>query len=145
MAPRRRLSPTAAGIAAGLLFVATALVVHLRLVVAEYGTGLATGPRTALWVFGGAFFLVAVPASVSVRYRVYSPVIVATALYAWLLAASWSAMVESAQSPGAGLTATLFELSLWYWPLVVWIPLSAGAVEYGLRRLTSWSRLPAST
>ncbi len=53
----------------------------------------------------------------------------------WTLIISWSAVIDSAQSPGAGLTPTLFELVIPFWFLPLIVAFIVGGIEYGTRRL----------
>lgn len=131
---RRWGSPLAVAIGAGIALAGVTLAVHLLLARFEHGGGLAARVGMQLWMIGGAFLFGALPAYVSARYGLLSPAPLAVGLYSWTLIASWSAMVASAEAAGAGLTPTIFEIGLWYWPMALWLPLSVGGIEYAVRR-----------
>lgn len=140
-------SPPVFAIGTGVVLCLLTLLVHFHLASFEYGDGLGFGtwPWPGAWIFGGAVFFGGVPAYVSARYRLVTPVLVAIGIYGWALGTSWSSMVDSAQSSGAGLTPTVFELGLGFWPMVLWIPLVVGAFEYGIRRVVFGGRFTATT
>ena len=140
-------SPLVLAIGTGVVVCLLTLLVHLRLASFEYGIGLGfvTWPWPGAWIVGGTLLFGAVPAYVSARYRLITPVLVAIGIYAWAFATSWSSMIDSAQSSGAGLTPTIFEIGLGLWPIVLWIPLIVGAFEYGIRRVMFGGRFTATT
>lgn len=129
---RRPGSPLLVAIATGLLLGVSTLLVHGYLTRFDHFGGPPSSFEM-VWILGGTFVFGALPAYASARYRLLSPVVLAVGIYGWALATSWSSMVDSARSPEAGLTPTVFEVGLFFWPMVLWIPLVVGALEYGLR------------
>lgn len=127
---RRRYSPLGFAISTGLLLSATTLFVHIYLARFEYSYGLAPGVILQVWIVAGS-----ISAFTSARYHVVSPVLIAIGIYGWTLMTSWSGMVESAQSSGAGLTPTLFNLVVPFWFLPLITGLIVAGIEYGLRHL----------
>ncbi|WP_265110923.1 hypothetical protein [Halosolutus halophilus] len=137
---RRWYSPLRFAIGIGLILSATTLFVHIHIARFEHGYGLAPGILWLFWIVAGSFFLGTISAFASARYRVVLPVLIAVGIYGWTLIVSWSAMIDSAQSPGAGLTPTLFELLLPFWFLPLIVGLIVGGIEYGTRHLLSSHR-----
>lgn len=119
----------------GLVLCAITFFVHVYLARFEHGYGLAQGIVGQMWILAGSFLLGAVPAFVLTRYRLGSPILVALGAYMIALLTSWSSMIESAHSAGAGITPTVFDLMtpLWFLPLVV--ALLFGGVEYWIRSI----------
>lgn len=132
---RRWRFPRRFAIGIGLILAATTLVVHIYIAGFEYGYGLAPGILWQFWIIAGSFLLGAISAFVSTRYRVVSPVLTAVGMYGSSLAVSWSALVDSAESSGAGLTPTPFELVIPFWFLPLIIGFVLGGIEYGIRYL----------
>jgi len=133
---RRWYSPLRFAITIGLILAAITLFVHIYIARFEYSDGLAPGIIMQFWIVAGSFLLGAISTFISARYHVISSVLIAVGIYGWTLLISWSAMVDSAQSPGAGLTPTLFDLIIGpFWFLLLIIGLIVGGIEYGIRHL----------
>ncbi|UHQ95030.1 hypothetical protein [Haloterrigena alkaliphila] len=137
---RRWYSQQRFAITIGLILAATTLFVHLYMARFEYGDGLAPGILLPFWLVVGSFLLGAISAFTPARYRVISSVLIAVGVYGWTLLISWSATVDSAQSQGAGLTPTLFDLIAPFWVLLLLIGLIVGGIEYGIRHLRNSQR-----
>ena len=137
-------SPLTLALGTGLSLCALTLVAHVYLAGFEHGDGFATSTTLQLWSFGGMFLFGAIPAYLSARYRVVSPVAVAVAIYGLGLATSWSALIDSAQSAGAGITPTWFDFLLWFWPALLLVALLIGGIEYGIRRAVFNNHSPAT-
>jgi len=133
---RQWYSPLGFAISIGLILAAITLFVHLYIARLEYGDGLAPGIIMQVWIVAGSFLLGAISGFISVRFHVISSVLIAVGIYGWTLLISWPTMVDSAQSPGAALTPTLFDIIIGpFWFLLLIIGLIVGGIEYGIRYL----------
>lgn len=128
-------SPLRFALGIGLvLFVSTAFT-HYYLTRFPHFDGFPPTIGWQLWIFGGMFLFGAVPAYVSARYRVSLPTLVAIGIYGLAFLTSWSSMIDSAQTYGAGITPSWFDFVLWFWPGLLVGVLILGGLEYGVRRV----------
>lgn len=137
---RRRYTPFRISACAGLGLGVCTLLIHLYLKSFQHGDGLATSIELHFWIFGGIILLGAIPVFVLARYRIFSPVLASGGVYAGALITSWTSMIESAQSSGAGITPTWFDFVLWFWFLILAAALIIGALEYKILRTVVSSR-----
>lgn len=128
-------SKFAVGIGLGLC--AITFFVQVYLASFEHDYGLARGIVEQMRVLVGSFLLGAVPAFMLTRYRLVSPILVALSAYTIALLTSWSSLVESARSAGAGITPTVFDLMASLWFLSLGVALLFGAIEYWIRPASS--------
>ncbi|WP_254768960.1 hypothetical protein [Salinilacihabitans rarus] len=133
---RRWYTPVRFTIGIGLLFLISTFLIDRFLAGFQYGDGLAPTTSAQVWIFGGMILIGGISAFVSARYRIISPITITAGIYAGALAVSWSSMVKSAQSSGAGITPTWFDFVLWFWFLILAASLVAGVLEYKIRQLT---------
>lgn len=128
-------SPLGFTLGIGLVLCVSTFFIHIHLTRFPHFDGFPPTIGWQLWIFGGMFLFGAVPAYVLARYRVSLPVFVAIGIYGWAVLTSWSSMIESAQTSGAGITPSWFDFVLWFWPGLLVGVLIAGSIEYGVRRV----------
>lgn len=121
------------GLAIGLAHAALAVV--LRTVVFEFGWGgwNPVGVGLTAWMVLGAVLGAGIPAFLSMRYRLFTPMVVVVGLFTWTAVETWSYRLALEESGAAMAVAfTPFTGYLVAWFAVAALAGLVGAVEYSL-------------
>ncbi len=129
------LTRRAVGLGVGIGLAHAALAVVLRTVIFDLGWGgwtlLAVGLTT--WMVLGAVLEAGIPAFLSVRYRLFTPMVVVVGLFTWTAVETWAYRLTLEETGAAMSVAfTPFTGYLVAWFAVVALAGLVGGVEYHL-------------